>query len=241
MSRAARIRAVLFDKDGTLLDYAASWTPVNVAALRLAAREDEALAVRLAAATGVDVDGRALSPHAIMAAGSAAEIATALVAAGAAWEVDALGAALDALFLACAGDMVPVGDLPEVLGRLAARGIVLGVASSDNTASVEAFAARCGIADLLVFAAGWDAGHGAKPDAGLALAFARVAGVDPAEIAVVGDTDHDMGMARAAGVGLAVGVLTGTGTRESLGRSADVVIDDVIALETLLHGRGLVG
>lgn len=241
MTTGARIRAILFDKDGTLLDYARSWTPVNARAIRLASRGDDDLALRLAAATGVDVDGRALVPHAIMAAGSAGEIAAALVAAGADWAIDDLAAGLDALFLACAADMVPVGDLPAILGRLAERGLLLGVASSDNTASVEAFAARCGIADLLVFAAGWDAGHGAKPEAGLGLAFAEVAGVAPAEVAVVGDTDHDMGMARAAGVGLAVGVLTGTGTRESLGRSADAVIDDVAALEALLHGRGLIG
>ena len=241
MTAGARIRAILFDKDGTLLDYARSWTPINARALKLASRDEAGLAARLAAATGVDLDGRALGPHAIMAAGSAGEIATALVAAGATWSVEDLTDGLDALFLAAAHEMVPVGDLPVILGRLAARGLVLGVASSDNTASVEAFATRCGIADLLAFAAGWDAGHGAKPGPGLGLAFAKAVGVAPAEMAVVGDTDHDMAMARAAGAGLAVGVLTGTGTRESLGRTADVVIDDVAGLADLLYGRGLLG
>lgn len=69
-------------------------------------------------------------------------------------------------------------------------------------------------------------------------AFGRVADCDPDEIAVVGDTDHDMAMARRAHVGLAVGVLTGTGTRASLGVRADVVIDDVGGLADLLHAYG---
>lgn len=232
----AGLRAILFDKDGTLVDYEASWTPINARAVALAAGGDEAVASVLRAAVEVDADGRALGPTSIMAAGSAGEIAAAFVAAGARFEVADLARALDDLFLAGADDMVAVGDLPAILGRLAARGLALGVASSDNEASVRAMAARFGIADLLVFAAGWDSGHGAKPEPGLALAFAAQVGCGPHEIAVVGDTGHDMGLARAAGAGLAVGVLTGTGTRESLGAVADMVLDSVRDLERALFG-----
>jgi phosphoglycolate phosphatase len=232
--RRVGIRAILFDKDGTLVDYAASWTPINARAIALAAGGDAALAERLRAAVGVDAGGRALSPTSIMAAGSAGEIAAALVAAGARFEPAALTRALDDLFLAGVDDMVAVGDLPAILGRLSTRGLALGVASSDNEASVRAMAERFGIADLLVFTAGWDSGHGAKPEAGIALAFAAVVGCGPREIAVVGDTGHDMGLARAAGAGLAIGVLTGTGTRESLGAQADLVIDSVRDLERAL-------
>lgn len=228
------IRAILFDKDGTLNDYAASWTPINARAVALAAAGEPRLAARLAEAVGVDGAGRALFPTAIMAAGTAGEIAEAMVAAGAAFDVEDLTAALDALFLEGAEAMVPVGDLPAILGRLASRGLVLGIASSDNTAAVVRFAEREGIADLLAFVAGWDAGHGAKPDPRLIGAFARAAGCEPDEIAMVGDTDHDMAMARAAKVGLVVGVLTGTGTAESLGARADAVIGSIAELEPLL-------
>lgn len=235
---ARRIRAVLFDKDGTLNDYAASWTPVNVRAVMLAARDEPELGVRIAAAVGVDGSGQPTDPGAIMAAGSAGEIAEAMVAAGADFAVEDLAAALDALFLEGAEAMVPVGDLSAILGRLVARGLALGVASSDNTAAVRRFVEREGVEDLLSFVAGWDAGHGAKPAPGLVHAFARTVGCEPGEIVMVGDTGHDMAMARAAGAGLAVGVLTGTGTRASLGARADVVLDDIADLEDLLYGRG---
>lgn len=231
---ARPVRAILFDKDGTLLDYAASWTPVNARAVRLAAAGDGALAARIGAAVGVDAAGRALFPEAIMAAGSAGEIAAAMVAAGAEFAPDELARALDRLFLEAATAMVPVGDLAAILGRLSARGLALGVASSDNAAAVEAFAARFAIADLLAFTAGWDSGHGAKPGPGQALAFATAVGCAPEAIAVVGDTAHDMAMARAAGAGLVIGVLTGTGTRASLGVLADVVVETIAGVEGLL-------
>lgn len=233
MARA--IRAILFDKDGTLVDYEASWTPVNRRSIALAARGDAVLEARLRQAAGVDETGRAVGPSSIIASGSAGEIAAALVAAGAVWEARSLAAALDRLFLDGADDMVAVGDLPSILGRFAARGLQLGIASSDNAASVDAFASKFGIADLVVFTSGWDSGHGAKPGPGQALAFAAATGIDPGEMVVVGDTDHDMAMARAAGAGMAIGVLTGTGTAESLGRTADAVIADVAALEALLY------
>ena len=45
-------------------------------------------------------------------------------------------------------------------------------------------------------------------------------------------------MARAGGCGLAVGVLSGTGTRESLSEIADVILDSVADLPAFLDGRG---
>jgi phosphoglycolate phosphatase len=56
----------------------------------------------------------------------------------------------------------------------------------------------------------------------------------PQEIAVIGDNSHDVGMGRAGGAGLTVGVLTGTGTRESLTPMSDICIDSICDLETLL-------
>jgi phosphoglycolate phosphatase len=52
-------------------------------------------------------------------------------------------------------------------------------------------------------------------------------------VAVVGDNLHDLIMARAAGAALAIGVLTGNGTREGLGPHAhhhNASIDDLPGL-----------
>ncbi len=229
-------RAILFDKDGTLLDYWASWGPVNRAAVDLASAGDPRLAARLYHVGGVDETGRAANAHSLLAAGSAFDIARIWVAAGARFTVPMLTRALDDLFRASVDDMVPVGDLAAILGRLDARGLALGIASSDGEAAIRATVARFGLGDVIDFVAGYDSGHGPKPEPGMVHAFCRAVGVEPHEVAVVGDTLHDLDMGRAAGCGLRVGVLTGTGTRDVLAEAADLVIDDIAALEAALFG-----
>ena len=61
--------------------------------------------------------------------------------------------------------------------------------------------------DRFEFRAGCDSGHGAKPEPGMGLAFAKAAGLDPADCAIIGDSIHDLEMGRRAGFGLRVGVL----------------------------------
>ncbi|MGM0586183.1 MAG: HAD family hydrolase, partial [Pseudomonadota bacterium] len=85
-----------------------------------------------------------------------------------------------------------------------------------------------------LFVAGYDSGHGVKPQAGMAQGFMRRYGLTPGEVAVVGDNLHDMEMGRAAGCALRVGVLTGTATREELAEAADHVIESIDRLEALL-------
>jgi phosphoglycolate phosphatase len=50
----APITAVLFDKDGTLLDYHATWAPVNVQSAAFAAGGDAELQQRLLTLGGLD-------------------------------------------------------------------------------------------------------------------------------------------------------------------------------------------
>ena len=58
---------------------------------------------------------------------------------------------------------------------------------------------------------------------------------------MVGDNRHDLEMARAGGAGLAVGVLSGTGTRETLAPMADVILDSIADLPGYLGTRGEAG
>jgi phosphoglycolate phosphatase len=69
------------------------------------------------------------------------------------------------------------------------------------------------------------------------LAFADHAHLSLFEIAVVGDNRHDLVMARAASAGLSVGVLSGTGTRETLEPLADLVLGSVARSASLCLER----
>ena len=128
----------------------------------------------------------------------------------------------------------PVGDLPGLLGALKARGYRLGLATSDNEASAWMALHRFEVAGLFDFVCGWDSGHGSKPGPGMVQAFCAATGLSPPQVAVVGDSLHDLHMAQAAGAGLRIAVLTGPGTRQDLQDHADLVLDDIHALTDLL-------
>jgi phosphoglycolate phosphatase len=236
--RPARpIRGILFDKDGTLLDFHQTWQPLNDSAILLAARGDSALAQRLAAAGGIDpATGRA-RPDTLLAAAGTREIAAGFIAAGSPFELDELTAAIDVVFRAGVATAVPVGDLGGLMARLKQRALRIGIASSDSEAAIRATMSRFGFERHVDFVAGYDSGLGLKPGPGMLEAFARATGLPPAEIAVVGDNLHDMHMAERGGAGLRIAVLTGTGTRESLMKAADHCLESIAGLEALLFAE----
>ena len=229
------IRGILFDKDGTLLDYAATWMPANRAAAHAAARGDRGLAERLLRAGGYDCETDRMAGNSVLAAGNTIEIAALWREHAPDWDLARLTELLDEIFVeqgqTCA---VPVPELAPVLGRLAGRGLKLGIATSDSLAGIEATLGAFGVLQHFDFLAGYDSGHGAKPEPGMVHAFCAACGLSASEVAVVGDNLHDLAMGRAANAGLAVGVLTGTGEREVLATLADHVLDSIAGLEKLL-------
>lgn len=228
------IAGILFDKDGTLLDYFKSWSPVNRKLALIAADGDADLAARLLKACGMDPETGHVVADSLLAAGNTEEIAEGLVAAGSKLSAEALVKDLDWLFAEAAANAVPVTDLAAFFARLKGRGLKLGIASSDSEAAIHALAAHFGFDSHLDFVAGYDSGHGVKPGGGMVAAFCRAVAVAPAETVVVGDNLHDMAMGRAAGAAAVVGVLTGTGTADSLAAAADVCLAGIGALETWL-------
>ena len=229
------IRAVLFDKDGTLFDFFATWAPAYEALARHTAGDDPAMVERLMTLGGRDPATGRFAPSSILAAGTARQLAELWVGALGRGDVAALTVHYDAHFHHHGvSSAEPVCDLPGLFRRLRDRGLRLGIATMDSHAAAEATMQAFGLAEHLDFVAGWDAGHGIKPGPGMVHAFSAAVAVPPAGIAVVGDTPHDIEMAHAAGAGLAIGVLTGASPRESLTPRAHHVLDSIGDLEALL-------
>ncbi len=158
------IAGILFDKDGTLLDYFKSWSPVNRKLALIAADGDQTLADHLLRSTGMDPETGHVVADSLLAAGNTEEIAEGLVAAGSKLSARQLIEDLDGLFSEAAMNAVPVTDLADFFGRLKARGFKLGVASSDNELSIRRTADRFGFAAYLDYVAGYDSGYGCKPE-----------------------------------------------------------------------------
>jgi phosphoglycolate phosphatase len=113
----------------------------------------------------------------------------------------------------------------------------MGVATSDGTAAARAAIDALGIATYLPHMYGYDSVPRPKPAPDIVHAFSRATGVPPREIAVIGDNPHDLEMARSAGAGAAVGVLTGNSEREDLAPLADAVLKSVRDLPEWLRVR----
>ena len=218
------VRGVLFDKDGTLFDFHATWSVWTLRFIDDLAGPDAALRARLGKALGFDPERSRFEPWSPIIASTPDEIAATIQphisGVKANWLVDRMNAT------SAVADLVPAVDLKSVLGALRSRGLRIGLATNDGEVPARAQLEATGITELFDFVAGFDSGHGGKPAPGMILAFARAMGITPHETAMVGDSRHDLEAAHSAGA-RPVGVLTGLASREDLAPLAEVVLPDI--------------
>jgi phosphoglycolate phosphatase len=234
----ARIAGILFDKDGTLFDFNATWGAWTAHVLTELAAQGGVDRVTLAARVGYDFE-RGFAPNSPVIAGTVPEIAAILAGALPASDPADLVAYLNAQ--AARAQVVEVVPLARFFAQLRAAGQRLGVMTNDSEESARAHLAAVsvmeraqgGVLDLVI---GADSGHGAKPDPAPLLAFAHHVGLPAAQIAMVGDSRHDLGAGRAAGM-VTVGVLTGPARAEDLADLADVVLPSIADLPAWLAAR----
>jgi phosphoglycolate phosphatase len=231
------IDLVIFDKDGTIIEFAPMWSGWAVAlAEGLTAATGRPVAGALYAMLGVDPSSGAIHPGGGLAATPMARLRDrtrdVLLAMGigdveADRALDEAWHAPDPVALAR-----PLSDLPALFDRLRAGGRRIAVATTDDRDPTERTLAALGIADRIEATVCADDGIAVKPAPDMVLHLCATLGVTPARTAVIGDTAADLQMARAAGAGLVVGVLTGVGERADLGPLADAVIGSVGELAT---------
>lgn len=220
----SRLDGLVFDKDGTLFDFAATWDAWSQAFIKRVAKGDMGQAERIGAAIGVDMEQGRILPGSIVVAGTPVEIAEAL----APFLPDMSDAELLHVLneeAACAPQVQAV-PLAPLLDRFRQAGLRLGVATNDSEAPALAHLDAAGVRGRFDFIAGSDSGFGGKPEPGQLLAFCDATGLAPARCAMVGDSLHDLHAGRAAGM-VTVGVLTGYADREELSPVADVVLPDI--------------
>jgi phosphoglycolate phosphatase len=220
-------------QDGTIVDYWRTWLPISRAAALHAAGGDAGLAAGLLRLGGQDPETDRITPGTPLAAGDLMDIARAFSVHPRVAPPSELVAGIERVFVeGAAAHCVLIDGAHAAIAELHRRGFRLGVASNDSAAGIEASLGQHGILQCFDFAAGCDSGYGAKPDPGMALAFCEAVDMAPEEVAVVGDSVHELAMGRAAGVGLTVGVLSGTSARENLTGLADLIVADIGELAT---------
>lgn len=224
---------ILFDKDGTLFDFRATWDRWAADLIADLAGADSGLAAAIAENIAFDLLKSEFLPHSPVIAGTGREAAECVARAMPGCDIDALEAKMNAS--AALAPLAPAVPLSPLLQELAARGLKLGVMTNDSEASAQAQLKAAGILEQFDFIAGFDSGFGAKPDPDPLLAFADHTGISPERIAMVGDSAHDLIAGRRAGMPT-IGVLTGIAVEADLSTLADVVLPNIGAIPSYLTG-----
>ncbi|MFS4582534.1 HAD family hydrolase [Phaeobacter sp. C3_T13_0] len=218
------VDALLFDKDGTLFDFAKTWNRWTGRMLELLSEGDADRLRAMAAAIDFDPEAGEILPSSMVIASTNRQVAEELAPYVPQMDVDTL----EQYMAESAGeaDLAEAVPLAAFLDDLLSRGKVLGVMTNDAELSAKSQLSRSGVLDRFAFVAGFDSGHGAKPDPDPLLAFCTATGVLPERTAMVGDSLHDLIAGSAAGM-QRIGVLTGLAGAADLEAHADVVLPDI--------------
>ena len=133
----------------------------------------------------------------------------------------------------------PFAGIPELLTRLEAQGFWLGIVTGKSRRGLDRLLAATGLARFFLVSRTPDECP-SKPHPAMVEECAAELGLAPRDCVVVGDAVFDMQMARAAGA-RAIGVAWGAASPEALvNAGAEVVAEDIQALQAHLLGTAQV-
>ncbi len=231
------IKAIIFDKDGTLIDFEATFNPATAHVLNQIADGDQDLLVKLANVLGFNLETGLIDDGSIIIAGDGMEILEVMATVMPIDDMESYRAYLDKIFgEACLQTVVELPGAIEALKNLKANGFILGVGTNDAEANAISQMRALGIEDLFDHIHGADSGYGAKPGGGMIEAFAAKINVPIGNVMMVGDSTHDLLAGKAASA-VTCGVETGPAKRNELEPYADIVLASITDLPTFLAQR----
>lgn len=236
------IEAIIFDKDGTLLDFDPFWVSVSVHAindtLKAVGREDIPVKECLAA---IGVKDGISDIDAVLCKGTYEEIGEAVHGVLRAHGCETPVAETVRLVIdgynrnADKGEVLPTCEnLKEVLTSLKAQGKKLLVITTDNEVITKSSLARLGVAELFDRICTDDGKTPVKPDPACVFKFCEDTGIPKEHVIMVGDTMTDIRFAKNAGI-RSVGVGAKAENRALLAPHADFTVPDVSHIFEILE------
>ncbi|MCF8011197.1 MAG: HAD family hydrolase [Clostridiales bacterium] len=231
-------RAVLFDKDGTLIDFKGMWLNwLDYVFNSLINRYElnQGVFKELEHAVGVNLQDKWIDPNGDMASGRMEKVkdSTAAYLCRYGGEFEEIRQTFINTVLASEAELDwasmthPVPGLADVLKRLKDKNVKMGVVTADVTRRADDALISLGISTYFDVVVGADRVKETKPAPDMALFACELMQVSPRETIIVGDNITDVCMGKNAGTIASLGVLTGVCGKEQLSSEADVVLDSV--------------
>jgi len=232
-------RLIIFDKDGTLIDFSATWVPLirkRVSFVLKRVGKNGGLEAFLLRSWGIDpingkVDPRGPCP--VSPRSDEIIIGTmALYQHGYHWD-EAKQWVAQAFDEADADsdwrkNVIPIEGIQPFLTRLKKDGFQTALATNDERKDTEAILQHLHMDSLFDMVLCWGEVSPPKPNPETILTICKKLSVPPHETVMVGDSVTDMMMGKRAGVALSVGILEGGVTpREELEKVADLVVHSI--------------
>ena len=213
-------RGVLFDKDGTLFDFTASWAAASARILHELADGDDARLARMAQAGGFDLQEHRFLPSSVIIAGTAGELYDVFAEAGGLPHAH-VRSVIDTTV--AEAEMVKVAGIDAALAALRAAGARLGVVTNDSAEAAVLHLRASGLEAYFDTIVGYDSGYMPKPAPGSCLGAAAELDLAPSACVMVGDSTHDLEAGAAAGM-VPLAVLTGIAQTHTLAPLANAVL-----------------
>jgi phosphoglycolate phosphatase len=225
------IDVVIFDKDGTLIDFHAMWGGwARDLGTRLEAATRRPVAPDVFAAIGFDPASGRVAAGGPLASGTLAGIEEVVAAVLRRWcpSVAAARRATESAWFV--PDPValaqPLADLPVLFDELRGAGRRIAIVTTDDRAPTDATLRAVGVRAAVEAMVCGDDGFPMKPAPDPVFAVCHALQTEPSRVMVVGDSPADLAMGRAAGAGQVIGVLSGVGVAADLA-TADLVLGSV--------------
>jgi HAD superfamily hydrolase (TIGR01549 family) len=229
--------AVIFDKDGTLLDFDAFWVSVSVKAIGLFLERigmDGELCDEILEAYGVD--NGITSINGVLCKGTYAqmgqiahEVLSKYGFAGSVEEVTKLLVSAYSESSDAGVISLTCPNLADTLAELKGRGKKLAVVTTDNKEMTVKCLKALGIDAFFDKIYTDDGVTPTKPDPFCVYDICNTLGIEKERVVMVGDTETDVKFARNAGIRV-IGVAKGDVNKKILGGMADTVLSDVSEL-----------
>ena len=229
----SKIKGIAFDKDGTLIDFEASWSKGLISLIESIFPNQTDKQQILAEEIGFNLILEKFVGGSVFVNGTTDDVIDV-------WKkhfpeliTEDIKQKSEMAFRNL--EPIPLCNLEIFMSDLKEKGYFLSVITNAAEAPTLIQLEKLGCLHLLDAVIGCDSGFNPKPSGDTILGFCNAIGLKPEQIAMVGDSTHDLNAGREAGVGMNVGVLSGPATIDQMSGLADIILDDILALPEILE------